>query len=399
MITFWATVSLGAIAVGMNGWWTADEILFALGDAEPVVLVGDGPRLGRIEGMALPACIRHVVDMDADMPGLLATPCSELPDVPIDLDDPAVILYTSGTTGRPKGAIATHRMMTNTVQSIFFHGARIMMAEAAANAAAHAGGTDATTTAPAVPKYQLATVVVYPLFHVSGLHAIVVPGIATGMKLVFIDGRFDAGVFLDAVERERVTSIAAVPTLLRRMLDDPNFDKRDLSSVTSVGTGGAPSSPAHLRRIAEAFPSAKVKIGNGYGLTETCGFATSNFGAEVASFPTSVGRALPVVEVRARDEHGTILGAGEQGEICFRGVTVMPGYWRRPDATAEAIDADGWFRSGDIGYLDEEGRTFLVDRQADVIIRGGENVYALEVEHRLAEHRAVARGGRRRCPR
>jgi len=376
LIGFWATVSLGAVVVGMNGWWTADEIQFAMDDAEPVVVITDRQRAERLADVELPASVRSVVELGEQFEALAATPAEGLPTDPIDPDATAVILYTSGTTGRPKGAVSTHRMMTNNVHSIFFHGARVSAA----------GGSGPTTGAEGT---QPSTILVYPLFHVSGLHAIAVPAPPAGMKLVFLDGRFDPARVLDTIARERVTTVAAVPTLLRRLLDHPGFAEADLSSVRSIGTGGAPSSPSHLARLSQAFPNARSKVGNGYGLTETCGFATSNYGSDVVERPGCVGRPLPIVEIEIHDPSGRPVPTGELGEVCFRGVTVLPGYWRRPEATAEAIDADGWFRSGDIGRMDEEGRVYLADRRNDMIIRGGENIYPIEIENRLVEHPAV----------
>lgn len=368
IVAFWATVSLGAIAVGLNGWWTGDEIRYGLGDSEPRVLIADGKRLARLGADAgVP-----VIEVESGFDALWRhDPGATLPDVPIAEDDPALILYTSGTTGRPKGAAHSHRNVVALTGLTAFHGLRTMLL--------------APPPENPLPPCQLVT---NPLFHVSGLHAAAITYLAHGVRSVWNVGRFDPVVAMQTIEREKVTGWGAMNTLVWRMINHPEFGRYDLSSLRNIGGGGAPTPPELLRRMRDAFPSARMVLGCGYGLTESTALATIITGEEWAAHPESVGRALPTVELQIRDPEGRPLPEGEEGEVCTRGPLVMLGYWRRPEATAETIVAGRWLRTGDLGRL-EEGRLYLASRKRDLIIRGGENVYPVEIEHRLTEHPGV----------
>jgi acyl-CoA synthetase (AMP-forming)/AMP-acid ligase II len=372
IVTFWAAVGLGAIAVGLNGWWVGDEIRYGIADSDPRVLVTDRKRLDRLDGED-PGVPTIVIEDDFDRMWN-AHPDEPLPDVPIAEDDPAIILYTSGTTGRPKGAINTHRNVIAAIGMSFFHGARNVMSRAPDPEAADR------------PICQLVT---YPLFHVSGLHMGAVAFMISGIRSVWTLGRFDEELVMELIETEGITGWSYTPTMLHRVLHHPRLGDFDLSGLRQGGGGGAAFSPALLERARTAIPNMRASMGVGYGQTECAALATINAGEELVAFPESVGRPLPTVDLEIRGEDGRALSEGEDGEIVVRGPMVMPGYWRRPDATADALLEHGWLRTGDIGRL-EGGRLYLATRKRDLILRGGENVYPMEIENRLEGHPDVS---------
>ena len=385
--SFWATVDLGAILVGLNGWWKTDEILYGLRDSGARVLVADRGRFARIADR-LDECpdleAVYLIDTDPSQfdghsrlhrfDELMADPGATFPTTPIDEDDPAVIFYTSGTTGRPKGAISTHRSMIANLQNTIYSAVAGSMLGGTPLAAGDGGQNAALFTAP--------------LFHVSGCHSGIVVGMAAGLKLVMPVGKFDPVGAMALIEHEGVSIWAAVPTMVWRVVEHPDRHSYDLSSVTSVAYGGSPSARELQRRVQETFPSVKV-LSNAYGLTESSSVATVNSGAEFLERPESVGRATPIVDLRIALADGSAAPPGELGEVWIKGPLIMPGYWGKPDETAKVL-SDGWLHSGDIGYLDEEGFLYITDRAKDMIIRGGENVYCVEIENRLVEHPAVA---------
>jgi long-chain acyl-CoA synthetase len=391
-LAFWATVSSGAILVGLNGWWKADEILYGLQDSGAKVLVADRKRFERIAERLdeAPECTDVLlIDCDPDdFPGAAVSgvklqrldhldvePTDRFPDTPIAEDDPAVIFYTSGTTGKAKGAISTHRSMIANLQNTLF----FTLAGAMAN-------PDTGSAPGSEPTVSLLT---SPLFHVSGCHSNLVVGLLAGVKLVIPEGRFDPVHVLRLVDEHKVTVWAAVPTMVFRVCEHPARHDYDISSVTSVAFGGSPSAEELQRRIADTFANVR-STSNVYGLTETSSAATVISGADARRKPWSVGPPVPTVEVRIADPGGRPLGVGETGEVCVRGPILMKGYWNKPEATAEVIDADGFLHTGDIGHLDDEGYLTITDRKKDMIIRGGENIYCVEIENRLVEHPAVA---------
>jgi long-chain acyl-CoA synthetase len=369
VISFWAAISLGAVAVGLNGWSTGAEIRYFIDDCEPKVLVADRKRVERIEGdPGVP-----VVVMEDDFAELEAyAPEAVFADLEVDEDDPAIILYTSGTTGRPKGAINTHRNVASFLMINFYNGAKAMMLT-------RPPGPD---DPPPLPTCQLVS---SPLFHVSGLHSAAVMMLATGLKSVWLTGRFDPAVAMRIIEREQCTGWSFTETLLHRMVNFPDADKYDLSSIKTIGGGGSPVSTSLIERTRQIFPNARHNVGVGYGQTECAALATLNNGQELIDFPLSVGRPLPTVELEIRDPFGNALPEGEEGEVCVRGPMVMPGYWRRPEETAATITSDRWLHTGDIGRLDD-GRLYLSSRKRDLIFRGGENVYPVEIEKIIEDH-------------
>ncbi|MBK5287645.1 MAG: acyl--CoA ligase [Acidimicrobiia bacterium] len=369
IVTFWATVSLGAIAVGLNGWWVGDEIRYGISDCDPKVLVADRKRLERLGGED-PGVPTIVIEDDFDRIWH-AHPDAELPSQPIAEDDPALILYTSGTTGRPKGAVNTHRNVIGAVGMSFFHGARMAML--------NPGPPDAP------PVCQLVT---YPLFHVSGLHMGAIAFMLSGIRSVWTMGRFDEELVMELIQNEGITGWSYTVTMLHRVVSHPRLSEYDLSGLRNGGGGGSAFSPALLEKARTAIPNLRGVMGVGYGQTECAALATINAGEELVAFPDAAGRPLPTIEIEIRDEDGDALPDGEDGEIFLRGPMVMPGYWRRPEETAATISAGGWLRTGDIGRM-EGGRLYLATRKRDLILRGGENVYPIEIENRLEAHPGV----------
>jgi len=371
IISFWATVSLGAICAGLNGWWTEGEIRYAVGHCKPKVVIADRKRAARLTGdLGVPLLI-----MEDDFDDLLAAhPAAELPTQPIAECDPAIILYTSGTTGRAKGVVHTHGNVTNMLMVSFFHGARLMMAN---------------PKQAELPQLANSILVTSPLFHVSGLHCAAVTALAGGAKTVWPMGRFDPETTLGLIEREKITGWGYTATVLHRLIGHPRVGDYDLSSLRSVGGGGSPI-PAPLIEKAQAlFPQCSHTMGVGYGLTEGTAFATLNAGEELTDDPASVGRPVPIVDVEIRDEQGRPIGEGEEGEIHLRGPLVMREYWEDAEATKAVIKPGRWLNTGDVGRL-QNGKLYIASRKRDLILRGGENVYPFEIEQRLEAHPAIA---------
>ncbi|WP_280429418.1 class I adenylate-forming enzyme family protein [Nocardia brasiliensis] len=365
---FWAAQQLGAIAVGYNAWWTPREIAYGVEHTSPAVLIVDAKRAALVAELDIRV---PVLTMEHDLPALLAEYSGATPALaPMDEDDPAVVLYTSGTSGRPKGAVHSHR---NLVAVIGYHQFNDALAAEFAGAGA----------VPSGRRFLLTS----PLFHIASLHNLVVPRLVTGDTAVLYQGGFDADRVLRLIERERVTNWGAMPTMATRLLER-DLSGYDLSSLVSFSLNSAPSSAALQHQLRERLPVARTALVTSYGLTESSTAATIATPAELAAFPDTVGRPVIGAEVQIRDSAGQAVPDGVEGEICVRSPYVMLGYWNDDAATAAAITADRWLRTGDIGVL-TDGRLRLSGRRSDLILRGGENVYPVEIEQCLDEHPAV----------
>jgi long-chain acyl-CoA synthetase len=379
-LAFWAAASAGAIVVPLNAWWTGEELEYGLADSGSRVLFCDPQRGERIAPHLGSLALEHVVVVRARdavpagwlrLEDLLAGAAADAtqPKVALDPEDDATIFYTSGTTGRPKGALGTHRNICGNLVSLAF---------AQARSAARSG---AGTTPPA-DRPRNALLLSVPFFHATGCHAILVSNTAFGGKLVMMY-KWDPERALELIERERLTGFGGVPAMVWQVLESPSFRTRDLSSVRSVSYGGAPAAPELVRRIKEEFPGGTPS--NGYGLTETSSVTTLNAGADYVAKPDSVGPPVPVCDVKVVAPDGRTLATGEVGELWIKGPNVVKGYWNKPEATAETF-TDGWLHSGDLARIDDEGFVYIVDRAKDMVIRGGENVYCVEVESVLYDH-------------
>jgi long-chain acyl-CoA synthetase len=296
---------------------------------------------------------------------------AELPHVEVRPDDDATILYTSGTTGRPKGAVSTHRAV---VQAVWSYACRSVVQRLRR--------PDEAEAAAAQPP---AFILIVPLFHVTGCVAVFLSCALAGIKLVMMR-KWSPERALELIERERITNFVGVPTQAWDLMESPRFGDFDTSSLVNVGGGGAPAPPALVARVDDGFARGRPSIG--YGMTETNAYGPQNSGDDYIERPSSAGRALPTLLVEVRGADGRSVPVGEQGEIWFKGPTLIRGYWNRPEATAETI-VDGWLRSGDVGHLDEDGFIYVEDRVKDLVLRAGENVSCAEVEAAIYEHPAV----------
>lgn len=370
--TFWATVSLGAVAVTMNSLWSAREVAFALDHSEPAVVVADAARRA-----LLPASLTsHVLSVEDDVPAATlrhrrAEPGAfdEADAVEVAEDDLAVLVYTSGTSGSPKAVMHSHRNVITAVDFMRFNDETVRALGLAP---------------PATRKFLLMT----PLFHISGLHNLVVPRLALGDAVVVYAGRFDIDRILALVERERITNWIGSPTTLHRLAACRDIGRYDLSSLTAINVGSASTPPALVERVSELLPVLRRTLATTYGQTESSTAATFALPSEREEYPDSVGIPTPNMDVEIRDAHGVRVPDGVEGEIHLRGPHVMLGYWRNDAANRAAFAPDRWLRTGDIGVV-QDGHLRMTTRRSDLILRGGENVLPMEVEACLAEHDLV----------
>jgi acyl-CoA synthetase (AMP-forming)/AMP-acid ligase II len=387
IFAFMATTSLGAIAVPMNGWWTTEELDFGLEDCGAKLVVADRERVERIHPLMDNLGLKLIsVRCDAyddirierfeDL--MEKTPACELPAAKIDPDDDAIILYTSGSTGYPKGVVSTHRAVLSALTTWRLFGTSLLMAAFEA--------IDEKTAAEleSQPTYQPATLMTIPLFHSTGCHSLFLLSILLGRKIVLMY-KWDSEKALELIERERITSFLGVPTMSWELLQSPNLDRYDLSSLQDISGGGAAQPPDHVAALKEKFPNKSP--GLGYGLTETNALGAVHNGESYLLKPGSTGRPLPpVLEMKIVDDDGKQVPTGERGEVWIKGPCNFRAYWNKPEATREAITDDGWFRTSDIGTFDEDGFLYIVDRAKDIVIRGGENIACLEVEAAIYKH-------------
>ena len=371
-VAWWATISLGAVVAGLNGWWTPAELAYGVELSKPRVILADERRIERLREAGIPADV-PVVDLN-ELAKLIGPPANDdpsLPEVAIDEDDPITILFTSGTTGRPKGATISHRVFVHCHMAATLNGA--IGAMTSPNASPGGG--------------QPTMILTGPLFHVSGCLPLTM-GAFVGSRIVVPPvGAWDEETHLRLTQEYKVSGWSCVPTQLWRLVEHPAFTDYDVSSVQTVGGGGAVYSPELFRTLAEKMPGAR--IGCGYGMSETLGSGTRLGGLLVTTHPASVGTVEPLAELQIRDEDGTPLPDGKVGEICIRGPMVFLGYWDNAEASAKALDEQRWYRTGDYGHF-VDGVLFLESRKRDMIIRGGENIYPIEIENRLVEHPDIA---------
>lgn len=385
-VVFFAATTIGAICVPLNAWWTGQELAYGLANSGTKVLVCDAERMERIaphlaelgglqnilvsrSQSALPGNAGRLEDVIGIPVEYAQLPELDLPEVSIDPDDDATIFYTSGTTGNPKGALGTHRNLITNIYSGAYAGARSVLRR----------GDPLPDPAPKVG------LTVIPMFHVTACSAGLMGTVAAGNTFVFMH-KWDTVKAFEIIEREKVNSTGGVPTIAWQLLEHPDREKYDLSSLEAIAYGGAPSAPELVRKIKEVFGALP---GNGWGMTETMATVTSHSSEDYLNRPTSAGPPVPVADLKIMDEDGkTELAVGEVGELWARGPMIVKGYWNNPQATAETF-IDGWVRTGDLARLDDEGFCYIVDRAKDMVIRGGENIYSSEVENVLYDHPAV----------
>ena len=390
-VAFFAALSIGAIATPMNSWWTGEELEFALGNSGAKVAIVDPQIFERIR--------EHMEDLGDLETVIIARETEEerndpkvfnlenyigetndwgkledigLPEVEIAPDDDATLMYTSGTTGKPKGALATHRAVISNFLNSMTCQARMFLRR----------GEDVPEPDP---DEQRATLLAIPFFHATGAFAVLVPTLLRGDKIITMY-KWDAGKALPIIEKEKVTAVGGVPAIAWQLLEHPDRDKYDLSSIGTISYGGAPSAPDLVTTIKKRFPEAMP--GNGWGMTETSATVTLNIGEDYVNRPDSAGAPPMAVDLKIVGPDGEELGPGNVGELWCRSPSNCRLYWNRPDATAETFH-DGWVVTGDLARIDEEGFLYLVDRAKDMLIRGGENIYSIEVESALYDHPAV----------
>jgi long-chain acyl-CoA synthetase len=393
VVAFYGAASIGAIVTPLNAWWTGAELEYGLTDSGAKIAIMDAERYQRliehlprcpdlarvyvsreIEEIAHPLVtkLESVIGAATDWASL---PDQSLPEADLDADDDATIFYTSGTTGKPKGALATHRGVNSNILSGACAGARAFLRR----------GEKPPEPDPNAP--QRSTLLSVPFFHATGCFAVLNPSLFGGAKLVLMH-KWDVIRAFELIQRERIQSAGGVPTIAWQLIEHPLRGNYDLSSLESVAYGGAPSAPELVRKIKETFP--KSASGNGWGMTETCATVTTHGAEDYTNRPMSCGPAVPVAELQIRDpaDGVTVLGVNELGELWAKGPMIVKNYWNKPEATAQTF-VDGWVRTGDLARVDEEGFCFIVDRAKDMLIRGGENIYCIEVENVLYDHPAV----------
>ncbi len=384
-VAFFAAAVIGAIVVPLNAWWTGQELAYGLHNSGTKLLICDDERWDRIrpfvaevpglETIFASRCesapdgietLESIIGRPTEFADL---PTGALPAVEIAPEDEATIFYTSGTTGKPKGALGTHRNLCTNVMS-----------------GAYSGACTVLRRGDALPDpTQKVGLTVIPLFHVTACSAGLMGSVMTGNTLIFMY-RWDPVQAFQIIERERVNSTGGVPTIAWQLLEHPERKNYDLSSLEVVTYGGAPAAPELVRKIRDEFGALP---GNGWGMTETMATVTSHSSEDYLNRPDSCGPPVAVADLKIMDESGTQeRPVGEVGELWARGPMVVKGYWNNPEATAETF-VDGWVRTGDLARLDEEGWCFIVDRAKDMILRGGENIYSSEVENVLYDHPAV----------
>lgn len=363
MVAFLAAIRCGGVAALLNSRGSPAELCAAIDDVAPAVVLADRDRAARLREGGFAG--RLIAAADFPAPGDALPPAV----APANPGDPAAILFTSGTTGRVKGAVLTHENLMTGILGMQLSGTMVLH-----NTAKQLGIPVATILAN-LP--QQSVMLAAPLFHISGLGAGFLAPLLAGSKVVMVR-RWSAESAIDLIEREQVTMFSGVPTMMWDIVNAGKHRGANLSSLRNVGMGGQALPVGLLDEFRAACPD--VVMGTGYGMTETAGSVAMGVGADFIRKSASAGRALSLVEMRIAGADGTDLPAGAVGEVVVRGPMVMQGYWQQPEATADVLSPDGWLKTGDIGYLDDEGYLFIVDRAKDMVISGGENIYCAEVE-------------------
>ena len=381
VIAFMAITSCGAISVSLNGWWSGEELAQGLEDCGARVVFLDEPRHARLAGRLSALDVRCIgARWEGPMPDGVAdfdevrreAAGRPMPDVELGADDDVMILFSSGTTGFPKGAVSSHRAILSALANWGL--------ETAARIA-----TGRLEAPEEDPEFQPSILMAFPLFHVGGSHASLLPSFGVGRKVVMMY-RWDPERALDLIERERITAFLGVPTMTWELLHAPSLPTRDLRSLTAVAGGGSANPGGMVERLQARMPKQHWTFG--WGMTETNAGGMANTDADLVDRPESCGRPSPVIELKLIDPDGNELPPGGRGELALKSVTNMRGYWNRPEATAETI-RDGWLRTGDVAEIDEAGYVYIRDRVKDMVLRGGENIYSAEVERVVYLHPAV----------
>jgi long-chain acyl-CoA synthetase len=376
IVAYMAILKAGGVATLLNGWWQPDELDHALQLTQARLILADGPRAERIAATCA-TCRVETIDIGRhcteSFAGLLAAASDDMALPIVAPEDDATILFTSGSTGEAKGALSSHRAVTT---GVYAYATALMTLR---------GILEADGRPPPNP---LKTLVVVPLFHVTGEVPVMLNSFVISRGMVLMP-KWDAGEALRLIEKEKITYFVGVPTMSLELMNHPDRGNYDLSTLTDIAAGGAPRPVAHVERLRNSFPGAQPALG--YGLTETNAVGCGNFWDNYAAKPASTGRAqVPFVEIAILGESDRHLPTGERGEIAIRSAANIKCYWENPEATAAAFTADGYIKTGDIGYLDEDGYLFIVDRKKDIIIRGGENISAAEVEAALYGSEGIA---------
>lgn len=369
MIAFIAIINAGGVAVLVNSRGTGETMSRAIADADCVLVIGDSKRLSRLQGAGYDGKMLSNTNFPKPLIGF--TPAYA------NSEDLAAMFFTSGTTGVAKAAAISHSALITGMMNTQMAMAAVFQKMATAY------NIDVETLRSQMP--QSCSLLIFPLFHTSGCSAVFMTALVTGGKLVLMD-RWDANEALALIEREKITTFGGVPTMHWDLLRASNFDKHDLSSLMALSCGGQALPLNLLAEIRQAFPRAF--IGAGYGMTETCGAISQANGEAFLANSSASGQVLPMVDVQIVDEDGQALPIGEVGEIWAKGATLMEGYYGRPEETAAAMSGD-WFKTGDIGRLDENGYIYIVDRKTDMVISGGENIYCAELEQILGRHPGI----------